>query len=73
MPTQNPRLNLTLNDNIMKSLNALAKKSKLSVSTVAKELLMDALEINEDVYFSRLANKRDNEKAQWISHDEFWK
>lgn len=73
MPTQNPRLNLTLNDDIMKSLNALAKKSKQTVSAVAKKLLEDALETQEDIYFSRLANERDTENTKWISHEEVWK
>jgi predicted DNA-binding protein len=73
MPTQNPRLNLTLNDEIMKALAALAKKSKQTVSAVAKDLLEDALEMQEDIHFSRIANERDTDKSKWISSKDFWK
>ncbi len=51
MPTQQPRLNLTLDAEMMKMIEGLAKKDKQSLSFTAKKLLLQALELQEDIYF----------------------
>ena len=73
MPTSQPRLNLTLDDEMMKMLKALAKKAHTSVASKAKELLVDALEVQEDIYFSELSDKRLKENKKWHSHEDAWK
>ena len=73
MPTQQPRLNLTLDDEIMDMLKGLAKKAHTSVASVAKEMLLDGLDLQEDIYFSELAARRDTKNARWLSHEEVWK
>jgi hypothetical protein len=73
MPTSQPRLNLTLDAEMMKMIAGLAKKDKQSLSSTAKKLLLLALELQEDIYFSKLADERENDGSQWISHEEAWK
>ena len=73
MPTQHPRLNLTLDDDIMKMLKGLAKKAHTSVAAVAKEMLLDGLDLQDDIYFSELSDKRLTETKRWYSHEDAWK
>ncbi len=73
MPTQQPRLNLTLDAEIMKMLKGLARKTHSSVASVAKDLLIDGLELQEDIYFSELSDKRFTQTRRWHSHEDAWK
>lgn len=73
MVTKHPRLNVTLSPEIMGLLSMLAKKEDKSLSSIASELLEEALELREDIYFSKLAAERDTPDAVWISHEDVWK
>lgn len=67
----NPRINITLEKNIIDALNFISKKTNRSVSAISKDLIIDSLERREDIALSKLADLRDNENT--ISHDEAWK
>ncbi len=72
MPTKNQRVNMTLDSQTAVMLNYLAKKDPSgSVSCVAKQLILEALELREDLYLSKLAESRENQKK--ISHENAWK
>lgn len=72
MPTKNQRVNMTLDSQTAVILNYLAKKDPSgSVSCVAKQLILEALELREDLYLSKLAESRENQKK--ISHENAWK
>lgn len=73
MPTKNPRLNITLEKPLLAVLSNLAEKEHKSVSNLAKELLLEALERHEDEYLSKIADKRDVSKAKRIKHTDVWK
>ena len=73
MPTQQPRLNLTLDAPMMQMIAKLAKKGHQSRALVAKNLIAQALELQEDLYFSTLANAREKDNSPWVSHEEIWK
>ncbi|KKQ32818.1 MAG: hypothetical protein US49_C0005G0037 [candidate division TM6 bacterium GW2011_GWF2_37_49] len=77
MPTKKPRLNVTFETSELNTLGLLAKKQNKSISSLAKELILDALERHEDVALSTLANERVDEfekKSQkTVSHDKAWK
>lgn len=74
MPTKNPRLNVVLDPNLYKVLNALAQKQGISLSLLARDLLKEALELHEDVYWNKTARERDKtfsyDKA--LSHKDIW-
>ncbi len=77
MPSKNPRLNITFNEADAVILASLAKQEKKSISRLAKELILEALDRREDFALSALADAREEEtskKAQKrISHENAWK
>lgn len=73
MPTTNPRVNITFEESTAGLLSYLAKHEHRSVSSLAKELILEALERREDMALSLLAEKRDKPKAKRIKHEDIWK
>lgn len=72
MPTKHPRINITLEESIAGLLTSLAKHENKSVSSFAKELVLEALERREDMALSALAEIRDIPKAKRVKHDDAW-
>lgn len=72
MPTKLHRINLSVEPNLADDLEFLAKKTHKTVAGFAKELIIDALERNEDLYLLKLANELDVDGAKVVSHEEFW-
>lgn len=73
MATKNPRINITISNENLEQIKILVKKRKLSASKVIKSLIDDALELQEDLYFSKLADIRERETKKWVSHEDAWK
>lgn len=73
MPTKNPRINITIEESIAGILSSLAEHEHKSVSSLAKELLLEALERREDMALSAIAEIRDISKAKRIKHSDAWK
>ena len=73
MPTQNPRVNITLDARDLGVLMRYAKGENKSVSSAAKELILLALELQEDRYFSTLSERRIREGGKRIPHTQAWK
>ena len=73
MPTKNPRINITLEESVAGILSSLADHEHKSVSSLAKELIFEALERREDMNLSAIAEIRDKPKAKRIKHDDAWK
>jgi hypothetical protein len=61
MPTKNPRVNITFDPSMMNI-----------VTSLAKELILEALERREDMNLSALAKVRDVKKAKRVKHDDAW-
>ncbi len=72
MPTAKKRINITVEDDVFESLNKIAKKEKTSVASVSHLLLEKALELQEDLYFSRVGEDRISKKFKRISHEDVW-
>ena len=74
MSTKNPRLNVVLEPTLMKGVDHLAKAQGVSLSTMARDLIREALETYEDGQWHKIARRRENtfshEKA--LSHNEVW-
>jgi predicted DNA-binding protein len=73
MATLHPRLNITFDPEKTAILMELAKKNHRSVSAIAKELILEALERREDIALSVLAEKRDSPRRKKIRHQDAWK
>ena len=72
MPTKNQRINITTNEKLMSNITLIAKQEKKTVSTLAKELIEEALDKREDMYLSTIANFREIESSKIIRHAEAW-
>jgi hypothetical protein len=71
--TKNPRVNVTFEKQIAGVLAHLAKQEHKSVSSVVRDLALEALELREDYYLSKLSEKIDKPGAKRFGHDEVWK
>jgi len=75
MPTKNPRINVAVEKSIYSIIETLAKEKGVSMSMITRELIKEALEINEDVLLTSFAEEREKtfDKAKSLSHEEIWK
>lgn len=73
MPTVKTRINVSLSDDVRRALASLAHRDHIPEATKAARLLEVALEIEEDQDWNRLAEKRDTNKADYLSHKKAWK
>ena len=73
MPSTKKRINLTVDDKIYSVLETLSDKRQQKISTVSLNLIQQALELQEDIYFSKVADERLSQKQKRVSHDKAWK
>lgn len=73
MTTKTPRLNITLDSENLGLLATLAGRNNKSLSATAKDLILQALELEEDLYLSKIAAERDKKGTKFISHEDAWK
>ncbi|MDP2676204.1 MAG: hypothetical protein Q8O83_00770 [bacterium] len=73
MPTAKTRLNITLSPDMETAIRRLAERDKVPQASKAAELLRAALEIEEDLAWDKLAQKRDKRGAKFTSHKKAWK
>ena len=75
MPTKNPRLNVVLEPGLYEVLNKLAHNAGVSLSMMARDILKEALDEHEDLYWQKSAAVREKtfsyKKAR--SHKNIWK
>ena len=74
MPTQNPRINIVLDNFIYQNVQLLAKKDNVSLSAKVRDLLKEALEIQEDIALSEFAEEREKSwnDSKALTHDDLW-
>ena len=73
VPTKNPRVNVTFEETIAGFLAQLAHQEHKSVASLVRELALEALEMREDLYLSKVAEKLDQDGVKTYSHEEAWK
>jgi predicted DNA-binding protein len=73
MPTKNPRVNVTFEETTAEFLTELAEQENKSISSLVKELILEALERREDIALSAIAEIRDIQHAKKTKHDDVWK
>lgn len=72
MPTVNKRLNITLSPELEAAIKRLAERDKLSQARKAVDLLLTALEIEEDRVWDSFASRRDTRGARFFTHKKAW-
>lgn len=70
MPTTNPRINITVTEEMAALLAKLAERDQMSVSAKVRQLVVEAMEMDEDLYFSKLAEEVDKETKKWVKAED---
>ena len=71
MPTTNKRINLTVDPQLYNQLEKLRKiRKSSSLSSIVMELTKEALELQEDLYFTQIALERETEST--LPHKKIW-
>lgn len=73
MVIKNPRINITFAESIASLLVDLAHQEKKSVASFVRDLTIEGLEMREDFYLSKIAEKLDKNGVKRYTHDEVWK
>ena len=73
MPTAKKRINVTVDDDVYEALECLSERRAQSVAGVGLSLIEEALEYQEDLHFSRVADERlSSKKGKRVAHDKAW-
>ena len=75
MPTKNPRVNIVVEPLLYSVMHDLATSEGVSMSTIARDLIREAIDLREDVALAALADTRMktfNRKVA-LSHKDVWK
>lgn len=73
MTMKNPRINVTFQETTAALLADLASQEQKSIASFVRELTLEALEMREDLYLSKIATKIDTDAAKTYSHEEAWR
>ena len=75
MPTKNPRVNIVVEPPLYSVMHDIAASEGVSMSTIARDLIREAIDLREDVALADFADTRmktlDRKKA--LSHADVWK
>lgn len=74
MPAKNPRVNVVLERPVYDALGRLARREGTSLSTKARDLLRDALEMHEDAGLATIAEERERtfDRSTALDHKVVW-
>lgn len=74
MPVKNPRINVVLERPLYNAIERLATTEGISLYLKVRDLLKQALEIEEDIALSAFAKRREETftKSKALRHDEVW-
>lgn len=74
MPTKSPRINVALEKPLYQTIERLATRDGISLSLKVRDLVREALEIEEDIALTSFAEARERTlpKAKSLRHDEVW-
>ena len=73
MPTAKQRVSVTLPKHMALYIRKMSLRDDVSQSMKIVDLLDQALELEEDEYWSAKADAIDRKTTKWISHEQFWK
>lgn len=74
MSTKNPRLNVVLEPPLYSVIKHLAKRDGVSLSLKARDLIQQAIEYCEDLFWTQEANRREKtfSKKSALAHKQVW-
>jgi hypothetical protein len=74
MPTKNPRVNIVVEPPLYHALHDLAISGGVSMSTIARDLIREAIDLREDVALAAFADTRMKtfDRKEALAHDDVW-
>jgi hypothetical protein len=74
IPAKNPRINVVLEKPPYHTVERLANRDGVSLSLKVRDLVKEALDVEEDIALSAFAGKRESTftKAKALNHHEVW-
>lgn len=74
MPARNPRVNVVLERTVYDTVRRLAHRDGISISSKVRDLVRDALEVDEDAALASLAAKRERTfiRRRALTHQQVW-
>ncbi|MBF0327715.1 MAG: toxin-antitoxin system, antitoxin component [Nitrospirae bacterium] len=74
MPTKNPRINVMLERPLYDAIERIAVRDEISLSLKVRDLVREALEIEEDIALAHLAETREKSlnRQAVLKHVEVW-
>jgi transcriptional antiterminator Rof (Rho-off) len=74
MPVKNPRINVVLEKPLYRMIERLALRDGVSLSLKVRDLVREAIEMEEDIALSVFASKRERTfmKGKSLKHTEVW-
>lgn len=74
MPTNNPRLNVVLEPSLYAAILKLARREGVSLSLKARDLIRQALEFCEDIYWVKQVKVREKtfSRKKALTHKQVW-
>ena len=75
MPTKNPRVNIVVEPLLYSVMHDLATSEGVSMSTLARDLIREAIDLREDVALADFADTRMKtfDRKVALSHKDVWK
>ncbi len=74
MATTKQRINISVSKDMQETLKWLAKRDQKPVATKVIDLIEEALELEEDLMLSKIADERLKGKVRWVKDsDKIWK
>jgi hypothetical protein len=75
MPSKNPRINIVLDPPLYDLIEQRAERQGVSLSLATRDLIKEALEMEEDVALGQPAAEREESypEERALSHDDVWK
>ena len=74
MPTKNPRVNIVVEPPLYSVMHDLATSQGVSMSTIARDLIREAIDLREDVALADFAETRTKtfDRKAALSHEDVW-
>ena len=74
MPTKNPRINVAIDKSLYRVIEALSREKGISMSMVTRDLIKEAIEIEEDTALTDFATEREKtlDADSTLSHEDTW-
>ncbi len=75
MPTKNPRVNIVVEPLLYNAMHDIATSEGISMSTIARDLIREAIDLREDVSLAAFADQRMEsfDRKTALSNEDAWK